>query len=137
MRRKIIEGNIMNKKTIGTSIGAILASVLLTTISAAGAQTAGNANSRTAIGDQVPIPVWTMDATPEKVNHSTNNQRLSEEILITIRSLREQGKNQGQIQEAIQSILNKYDQINHNVGQRSMSLGGFYGFSIFSCRGLA
>lgn len=127
----------MNKKIIGKSIGTILASIFLTTTGSIGAQIIENKNTHNTTWTQEITPMITRQQSAKKLSLSNNYQNLSEQILITIRDLREQGKNQGQIQEELQSILNKYDRENQSMGQRSVSLRCFYGISIFSCRGLA
>jgi cell division protein FtsX len=58
-------------------------------------------------------------------------------ILLTINELTNQGINPEQIQVELQNMLNSINTNNQNRGHNSVSLRGFYGNGIFSCRGFA
>jgi len=54
-----------------------------------------------------------------------------------VKELTDQGVNLEQIQNELQTMLNKINMDIEKRGQSSMSLRGFSGDTLFSCRGLA
>jgi len=103
---------IMRKNTVKKGIGMLMASLLLTTLPSAlvGAQT-----------------------TPT----TEDNIQLNEIILIEIKELTEKEMNLERILSEIHNMLNSIYTDIQMKEQTSMSLRGFYGNDIFSCRGFA
>jgi len=113
----------MTKKTYKKFAGTILASVLLHTFGTVEAHITKISHTSKVIGKQEP-PKQSVKA-------------LSQGLPTAFRFATDQVINPEQIQGEVHLILNEYIIENQRMGPTSMSLRGFYGNGIFSCRGLA
>lgn len=76
----------------------------------------------------------------QKRNASTqtnDSTQLNRTISLKVKTLTEQGINIELIQNELQNMVNNITTGSQKRGQHSMSLRGFYGVGIFSCRGFA
>jgi uncharacterized lipoprotein YajG len=128
----------MNKKIMKKCVGTLMASLLLTTCSTAivGAQmTQSQKTQNTELAG-----VFSSLITEEQLRcalNTTNNHHLNDTILLKVKELTEQGIHLEQIQNELQNMLNNISRGYQNRGKHSVSLRGFYGVGIFSCRGFA
>jgi hypothetical protein len=113
----------MNKKITKKCVGSLLASLLLTAwpIALVRADTTSVAKNQSC-----------------KASNLTNDPaQLNQTIFIKVKDLIEHEMSLTQLQIEIQSILNTIPTDGQHRGQNSMSLRGFFGNDIFSCRGFA
>jgi hypothetical protein len=103
----------MRKKIVKQCIGAVLASLVLA------------AYPVSLVGAQLAAPT-TVDLTQ---GNGT--------IVLKIKELTDQAVNLQQIQSELQTMLNSMHTDIQKREQSSLSLRGFYGISLFSCRGFA
>jgi hypothetical protein len=113
----------INKKTLKKCAGGLLASLLLSTIPTmlVGAES-------TAI---------TKDVSRDASGHRNELAQLNETTFMKVKELFEQGLSLTQLQVELQNMLTNMPTDVQRRGQNSMSLRGFYGSGIFSCRGFA
>jgi hypothetical protein len=113
----------MNKEILKKCVGSLMASLLLATL------------PTTLVGAETTNVTKDQDDT---VSSLTNDiAQLNEMIFLTVKKLTDQGMNPQQLQSEIQNMLNTVPTDVQQRGQNSMSLRGFYGNGIFSCRGFA
>jgi DNA-directed RNA polymerase subunit L len=113
----------MNKKITKKCIGAFFASIVLTTCP-------------TALGGVLTTTI-TKNQNTNAANLTIDHSQLNETILLKVKELTDQGMNLEQLQIELQNMLNNIKTDIQTKGQNSMSLRGFYGNDIFSCRGFA
>lgn len=70
-------------------------------------------------------------------NLVANHNQFNNTIDLKIKELTDSGISLGQIQIEVQTMLNNSQSDSQTRGHTSMSLRGFYGSGIFSCRGFA
>jgi len=133
MRKKQKKGmKKMTQKIVNTFLGTCITSLLLTTcsITIAGAQsTIPEKNQSTASNAMISAQTYKENA--------SNHTQVNNTIFRTVKELTNQGIHLEQIQIELQLMLNTMPTNIQTRGQHSLSLRGFYGESIFSCRGFA
>ncbi len=129
----------MKKRITKKCVGALLASILLTTCATAiaGAQTINTAKNKISEWNEVTFSESSEEQT-SNVSHATNDyNQLNETILLKVKELTEQGIILELIQIEIQNMLKNLNTDFQKREQNSMSQRGFCGIGIFSCRGFA
>jgi uncharacterized lipoprotein YajG len=129
----------MKKRITKKCVGTLLASILLTTCATAivGAQTINTAKNQDTVWNEVAFSGSSEEQTRNASRPMNDPTQLNETILLKVKELTEQGINLEFIQIEIQNMLKNINTDFQKRGQNSMSLRGFYGIDIFSCRGFA
>jgi hypothetical protein len=122
----------MTQKIVSKFLGTCLASLLLSTCSIIIAE----AQSTTSAKDQSTVSSAMISAQTSKET-TTNQTQVNDSIFRTVKELTDQGIHLEQIQNELQLMMNNMPTDLQTRGQHSLSLRGFYGTSIFSCRGFA
>ncbi|VVB59319.1 Uncharacterised protein [uncultured archaeon] len=127
----------MKKRITKKCVGTLLASILLTTCATAivGAQTISTAKLEDTVWNEVVFSRSSEEQTKNESHPMNDPTQLNETILLKVKELTEQGINLEFIQIEIQNMLKNINIDFQKRGQNSMSLRGFYGSDIFSCRG--
>jgi uncharacterized protein YpiB (UPF0302 family) len=129
----------MKKRITKKCVGTLLASILLTTCATVivGAQTINTAKNQDTVWNEVAFSGSSEEQTRNASRPMNDPTQLNETILLKVKELTEQGINLEFIQIEIQNMLKNINTDFQKRGQKSMSLRGFYGSDIFSCRGFA
>jgi uncharacterized protein YpiB (UPF0302 family) len=129
----------MKKRITKKCVGTLIASILLTTCATAivGAQTINTAKNQDTVWNEVAFSGSLEEQTRNASRPMNDPTQLNETILLKVKELTEQGINLEFIQIEIQNMLKNINTDFQKRGQNSMSLRGFYGSDIFSCRGFA
>ncbi len=122
----------MTNKIAKKFLETCVASLLLTTcsITVAGAQSTIAAKNQST-------DAKTMVSAQTHEEDASNHTQINDTIFRTVKELTDQGIHLEQIQNELQLMLNNIPTDLQTRGQHSLSLRGFYGASIFSCRGFS
>jgi FKBP-type peptidyl-prolyl cis-trans isomerase (trigger factor) len=129
----------MKKRITKKCVEALLTSILLTTCATAivEAQTINTVKNQDTVWNEASFSEISEEQTRNASHPMNDTKQLNETILHKVKELTEQEIHLELIQTEIQNMLKNINTDFKKRGQNSMSLRGFYGIDIFSCRGFA